>query len=61
MPVPIQIITHVVPARYFVTIVRGIFLKGIGMRLLWGQLLFLAVFSALVFWMAERKMRQKLA
>jgi ABC-2 type transport system permease protein len=61
MPVPIQIITHVVPARYFVTIVRGIFLKGIGMRLLWGQLLFLAVFAALVFWMAERKMRQKLA
>src|SRR5580704_8405659 len=61
MPVPIQIITHVVPARYFVTIVRGIFLKGIGLRLLWGQLLFLAVFSCLVFWMAERKMRQKLA
>jgi ABC-2 type transport system permease protein len=61
MPVPIQIITHVVPARYFVTIVRGIFLKGIGLRLLWGQLLFLAAFSALVFWAAERKMRQKLA
>jgi len=61
MPVPIQIITHVVPARYFVTIVRGIFLKGIGMHLLWGQLLFLAVFAGLVFWMTERKMRQKLA
>jgi len=61
MPVPIQVITHVVPARYFVTIVRGIFLKGIGLQLLWGQVLFLAVFSALVFWMAERKMRQKLA
>ena len=61
MPVPIQIITHVVPARYFITIVRGIFLKGIGLRLLWGQLLFLAAFSALIFWIAERKMRQKLA
>jgi ABC-2 type transport system permease protein len=61
MPVPIQIITHVVPARYFVTIVRGIFLKGIGIDLLWGQVLFLAAFSILVFWAAERKMRQKLA
>jgi len=61
MPVPIQVITHVVPARYFVTIVRGIFLKGIGIRLLWGQVLFLAAFSILVFWAAERKMRQKLA
>jgi ABC-2 type transport system permease protein len=61
MPVPIQIITHVAPARYFVTIVRGIFLKGIGLSLLWGQLAFLAVFAILVFWAAERKMRQKLA
>ena len=61
MPVPIQIITHVVPARYFVTIVRGIFLKGIGMRILWGQVLFLVAFSLLVFWAAERRMRQKLA
>jgi ABC-2 type transport system permease protein len=61
MPVPIQVITHVVPARYFVTIVRGIFLKGIGMQLLWGQVLFLVGFSILVFWAAERKMRQKLA
>jgi len=32
----------VVPARYFVTIVRASFLKGIGLRLLWGQVLFLA-------------------
>jgi len=61
MPMPIQVITHVVPARYFVTIVRGIFLKGIGMSLLGGQVLFLVGFSLLVFWAAERKMRQKLA
>ena len=40
MPMPIQVITHVVPARYFVTIVRGIFLKGIGIELLWGQVAF---------------------
>lgn len=61
MPMPIQVITHVVPARYFVTIVRGIFLKGIGIHLLWGQVLFLAAFALLVFWAAERRMRQKLA
>jgi len=61
MPAPIQVITHVIPARYFVTIVRGIFLKGIGLDILWGQVMFLAIFSALVFWAAERRMRQKLA
>jgi ABC-2 type transport system permease protein len=61
MPIPIQLFTHLVPARYFVTIVRGIFLKGIGMQLLWGQVLFLVAFSVLVFWAAQRKMKQKLA
>ncbi len=61
MPVPIQVITHVVPARYFVTIVRGIFLKGVGLHVLWGEVLFLAGFSVIVFLLAERRMRQKLA
>jgi ABC-2 type transport system permease protein len=61
MPVPIQIITHVVPARYFVTIVRAIFLKGVGLNVLWVQVLFLLAFSGIVFWLAERRMRQKLA
>jgi ABC-2 type transport system permease protein len=61
MPVPIQIVTRVVPARYFVTIVRGIFLKGIGLNILWGEVLFLVAFAIVVFWAAERKMRQKLA
>ena len=62
MPVPIQVITHVVPARYFVTIVRGIFLKGIGLRSVVGAV---AVSGGLLrSWcsgLAERKMRQKLA
>jgi hypothetical protein len=31
------------------------------MQILWGQVLFLAAFSLLVFWAAERRMRQKLA
>jgi ABC-2 type transport system permease protein len=61
MPVPIQVITHVVPARYFVTIVRGIFLKGVGLQVLWGEVLFLVAFAGIVFFLAERKMRQKLA
>ena len=32
MPWVIQVITHVVPARYFVTILKGIFLKGVGLE-----------------------------
>ena len=32
MPWVIQVITHIVPARYFVTILKGIFLKGVGLE-----------------------------
>ena len=61
MPPVIQLITHVVPARYFVTILKGVFLKGVGARLLWGELGFLALYAAIVFLLATRKLNQKLA
>lgn len=61
MPRNIQIISHVVPARYFVTILKGVFLKGIGLEVLWLEALALAVYGALVFLFARSKMRQKVA
>jgi ABC-2 type transport system permease protein len=61
MPPVIQLITHVVPARYFVTILKGVFLKGVGVQLLWGELGFLALYAAIVFFLATRKLNQKLA
>ena len=47
MPVMIQAITFVVPARYFVTILKGIFLKGVGLEVLWLPTLFLVDVRAL--------------
>ena len=61
MPTVIQVITHIVPARYVVTILKGIFLKGVGFGVLWGELGFLALYAALVFVLATRKLNQKLA
>jgi len=60
MPPVIQAVTYIVPARYVVTIMKGIFLKGVGLRVLWGQLGFLALYALLVFFFATRKMNQKL-
>lgn len=60
MPVVIQWATHVIPARYFVTILRGIYLKGVGLSVLWGEALFLAVFGAVVFTLAVRGFRKKI-
>jgi ABC-2 type transport system permease protein len=60
MPVVLQVITHVIPARYFVTILRGIYLKGVGLPVLWGEALFLAMFGGAVMTVAMRKFRKKI-
>ncbi len=61
MPPVIQAITRIVPARYVTTILKGIFLKGVGIRILWGELGFLVLFAVIVFLAATRKVNQKLA
>ena len=37
MPTALQYLTHIVPARYFLLIIRGIMLKGAGVDVLWPQ------------------------
>jgi len=61
MPPVIQVISRIVPARYAVTILKGIFLKGVGFRILWGEFGFLALYAAIIFLLAVRKVNQKLA
>jgi ABC-2 type transport system permease protein len=61
MPAPIQVITHIVPARYYVTSLKGIFLKDVSSGVLAGELVFLIVYAAVVFAVATRKLRQKVA
>jgi len=60
MPVVIRAITHVVPARYFVTILKSVFLKGSGLALLEGELLALALFAAGLTLVATRSFRKRL-
>jgi ABC-2 type transport system permease protein len=61
MPKPIQVITHIVPARYFVTILKDAFLKGAGLNVLWTELGFLSLYGAIMFFLAVRKLNQKMA
>ena len=61
MPKVIQAFSLIVPARYFVTIVKAVFLKGVGFGLLWNQLAYLVLFATIVFWRSVRKMNQKVA
>jgi len=60
MPVPVQAVTYIVPARYFVAVVKGIFLRGVGLQILWPEALFLVVFAVVVIGIAIRKTSKRL-
>jgi ABC-2 type transport system permease protein len=61
MPKAIQIITYIIPARYLITILRGIFLKGVGLEIIGVELLFLAAFAVFVFLFATKKLKRRVA
>lgn len=61
MPAPIQAISHIFPARYFVTILKGIFMKGIGLEVLWPQALALGIYTTAVFLLATRQLKRRIA
>ncbi|MEO7361146.1 MAG: ABC transporter permease [Gemmatimonadaceae bacterium] len=61
MPEPLQLVTNIVPARWFIEIVRGIMLKGIGLVELWPNLLVLTVMLVVLLTAAIRKTNVRLA
>lgn len=60
MPKVLQAITYLVPARYFLVILRGIFLKGSGISFLWPEVLWLSVFSIALFSLCFRSFKKTL-
>ncbi|MDA8136143.1 MAG: ABC transporter permease [Desulfobacteraceae bacterium] len=60
MPLPIQIITYIVPARYFIAILRGIYMKGIGLEILFVDALLLTLYAAVMILIANKKLKFKL-
>lgn len=61
MPKWIQAVSVVVPSRYFMTILKALFLKGVGLHVLWPQFVSMALFAGAVFWLAVRRLDQKVA
>lgn len=55
MPAPLQLLTNIVPARWYIEVVRGIMLKGAGFALLWPQLLVLLVMLLVLLGLAIRR------
>ncbi len=60
MPLPLQMLTYLIPARYFIVVTRGIFLKGVGAEILWVQAILMVVFATLGLGLAIRVFRKVL-
>jgi ABC-2 type transport system permease protein len=60
MPIVLQGVTYLVPARYFITVTRGIFLKGVGISVLWPQALLMILFAVGSLLLATRAFRKEL-
>lgn len=41
MPIPLQIISNIIPAKWFIIIIKGIMLKGVGLQFIWKETLIL--------------------
>jgi ABC-2 type transport system permease protein len=48
MPMAVQYLTYLNPIRYFMEIVRGVFIKGVGVSVLWPQMLILGVYGVII-------------
>jgi len=60
MPAWIQHITYINPLRYFLIIIRGVFLKGIGLEILWPQMAALALLGGLAILLSSLRFQKRL-
>jgi len=60
MPPVLRAVTYLVPARYFLVVIRGIFLKGVGLSVLWQELLFLSAFAIFMLVASSAKFKKRL-
>ena len=60
MPKVLQYVTYIIPARYFISIIRGVMLKGSDITVLWVQAAFLVALTVLLLFIATRRFKLKI-
>jgi len=61
MPIPLQVISNVVPARWYYTIVKAVMIKGLGITSIWRELLVLVGMTVVLVVISVRKFKVRLA
>jgi ABC-2 type transport system permease protein len=60
MPAVLRVVTYLIPARYYVTVTRGIFLKGVGASVLWPQATLMLLYAVIGLALATRAFKKEL-
>jgi ABC-2 type transport system permease protein len=60
MPVTIQAVTYFDPLMYFIIIIRGVFLKGVGIEVLWKELGALLIIGVFLLFLSSRRLRRRM-
>lgn len=60
MPQIVQYVTYVIPLRYFITIIRGVVLKGVGISTLWPEMLILFLMGAGILFLSSIRFRKRI-
>jgi ABC-2 type transport system permease protein len=61
MPAPLQVVSSFIPARYYIVVVKGIMIKGLGLRELWQETLILAGMGTALLLLALASLKNRLA
>jgi ABC-2 type transport system permease protein len=60
MPLPLQYLAQIIPAKHFIVIIRGVMLKGVGVVVLWQETLALIAITLVLLGLATRRFKVKL-
>lgn len=60
MPRVLQFVSHAIPLRYYLIVVRGIVLKGVGLPALWPEVIALSIFAVVVITSAATRFKKRL-
>jgi ABC-2 type transport system permease protein len=61
MPLVLQILSNITPAKYYLVAMRGIVLKGVGIEAFWEQLVFLMIFTLVVITISVKRLQRRTA
>ena len=61
MPPVLKAVTYIVPAKYYIVVTRGIFLKGVGIEVLWVQAIAMVIFATVGLGLAAANFQKRIA